>query len=183
MTSNPSDGGALGYDIARLAVLMPPPDEGGDEINWTALYERGLVFPADYQRFVALYGGGAMDHSLWIDTPPIPGSTAFMEQMEPWTLEMSERTGRPGEQTTALVFGHGLDGEEIFWECTSQNPDEWTLIVFRRQHGPRERRWVRYDMGMVEFLVRLIERTADNPLAGKRVPGNPPVYLNWRSNP
>lgn len=180
MASNALDDRGHDYGIARLTALMAPP-LAGDEVDWAALRERGLFFPTDYQAFVARYGGGELDEVLSIATPPVPGSNAYMDHLEPWTLEMSERTGLPGEETRALPFGYGLDGEVVFWECASEDPDDWTLIVFRRQHGPYEPRWVRYGMGMVEFLIRLIERTVDNPLAAAGVPRNPPVYRNWRS--
>ena len=169
--------------LARLVSLMAPPAAGGDVIDWSALERQGACFPGDYKEFVAAYGGGDIDDILSIDTPPVPDSIAFMEGLKPWETDLAESATDPSVKVRVLPFGHSLDGDVVFWECRSEDPDDWKILVFKRQHGPYESAWRRFDYGMVDLLAAVIEGSVRDVFSTANLPGSPPVFRNWRDSP
>jgi hypothetical protein len=93
---------------------MAPPVGGGDAIDWSALESQGGYFPSDYKEFVAVYGGGDIDDILGINTPPVPGSIADMEQLEPRETDLAESATDPSSRVRVLPFGQGLVRQSDF---------------------------------------------------------------------
>lgn len=191
--------------LARLTSLMTPPAGGGDVIDWAVLAGQGVILPADYREFVAVHGAGDIDGVFQIVTPrrldlrirerEAAGDAAdraaylmsvrldaSLEQWRPWEQEREDDEGRP-ETVKVVVFGTGLDGEVAFWECCSDDPDAWTVLMFKRQHNFDESGWRRFDCGMVDFLAAVLDGSISGAFSAANFPGSPPVFTSHRDYP
>jgi hypothetical protein len=73
-------------------------------------------------------------------------------------------------------------GDDFLWRCADPDPDNWTVAVHTRD--PRDRqRWFDYQVGMVDFLIGLLDGTLDVPLGVNlhyQGPDTPQTYDSWR---
>lgn len=154
--------------IAALHDVLPPPAGGGSIIDWESVERRfGWSFPSDYRSFIALYGKGAIGDSLNIDSPPFadyPFDDHLLFDVE------------PRASSNFLLWGTNEGADDFLWNCGDPDPDRWTVRVETRSRGPFD-----FDMGMVEFIVRLLREDITVPLDAR--PAGPPfTYESWREN-
>ncbi|KUN68846.1 hypothetical protein AQJ46_19995 [Streptomyces canus] len=153
------------WAVEELGRVMRPPAGGGDTVDWEALRaETGWELPVDYRDFVAVYGLGAIGDSIGILTPAFGGY--------PYEDHLLHGTEWPPEDGT-LTWASNEAGDDFLWTCVGE-PDEWR-VVFR----PRNRRGEhQYDMGMAEFLLRLVRREIRPPLGAELE--FPATFVSWR---
>lgn len=129
--------------IRSLLSLMEPPPEGGDDCDWEAIAAAtGWRFPADYRGLVEVFGAGEVEGGVSFGAPPRRG-----EPMESGIL----RSLPAPTATTLLMWGGSDVGESYYWRCGEPDPDDWTVVV---ESGSGA--WVEFEMGAVEFLVRML---------------------------
>lgn len=170
--------------VEQLTSVLQPPDSGGDRIHWERIYlESSAVFPADYRNFVEVYGGGFIDDYLDIFTPPVEGSV--------YGQILAEMTLVPGvrhpdgysfypDPGGILRWGADSSGDDAFWRCVSDDPNEWTILVRKRHHGPNEDPWKSFHGGMVEFLLSIIRGDYPSPFSSPGVPSPDSTFTSWR---
>ncbi|MFF2513894.1 hypothetical protein [Streptomyces sp. NPDC058086] len=153
------------WAVEELGRVMLPPPDGGDTVDWDALHaDTGWKFPADYRDFVAVYGLGAISDSIGISTPSFDGY--------PFVDHLLFRAQWPPVHGT-LTWASNEAGDDFLWRCAGE-PDEWR-VVFR----PRDRRRDHeYDMGMAEFLLRLVRGDIHPPLGAELE--LPATFESWR---
>lgn len=172
--------------VARLRHLLLPPPSGGDVIDWEELARSvGLRLPTDYMEFVDLYGGGEIDEYLSISTPPVQGSPYgdLLDGVDP-ALPPEHRAQLAScipstEAPRLLPFGATASGDVAFW-LIERAPDEWKVVVFRRQTPHGVNRWVLFDGGMVDFLCSFLSG-ALQPFSQRLPEEETHDYLGWRS--
>ncbi|MCY0939520.1 SMI1/KNR4 family protein [Streptomyces sp. H34-S4] len=155
-------------------------------MDWEAMAERwGTTFPADYVAFMAEYGAGSISESCAVlrPKPPFPGLESDVEEET-----ANARDGWPGVGTLAAVqgakapviaWGVTVAGDIACWNTTAENPDDWTVAVFRAS-GLQP--WREYGYGMVEFLRlaftgALDECPFDDSTLWNR---SPQSFVHWR---
>ncbi|WP_377271652.1 SMI1/KNR4 family protein [Peterkaempfera sp. SMS 1(5)a] len=171
--------------MEELLTRMEPPASGGDTVDWDEVRSTcGLVLPADYRDFVGCYGGGGMDDFLSVLTPPVEDSLYGtllhgVPLMDEYAADCAAE--RPGAPAGGLLrWGSTSTADDVFWRCGSQDPEQWTTVVSRRQHGFRESPWLEFDCGMAEFLVRLVRGELPNLFGQSGFPHPHPEYQGWR---
>ncbi|MGW7425061.1 hypothetical protein ACWGJB_34375 [Streptomyces sp. NPDC054813] len=139
--------------------------DGGDTVDWDALRgETGWQLPVDYRDFVAVYGLGSISDLIGFRTPPFDGC--------PYGDHLLYAAQRPPVDGT-LTWASNEAGDDFLWRCAGE-PDEWR-VVFR----PRDRRRDHeYDMGMAEFLLRLVRGEIHPPLGAELE--LPATFESWR---
>lgn len=144
--------------MQRLTSLVPPPAQGGNNVNWAALsteYPHG--FPDDYRLFMEVYGQGLFDDFLAVEPP--------VQEVYPLDAGATVRGRTADAQYTAeeddydrpdllIAWGMTLDSDLLCWRADSTDPNEWTVVLWRRQYLS----WERFDDGMVQFLCRYAAR-------------------------
>ncbi|MFJ9626185.1 hypothetical protein ACIRU8_00665 [Streptomyces sp. NPDC101175] len=153
------------WAVEELSRAMQPPTDGGDLVDWDGLRaETGWELPADYRDFVAVYGMGSISDSIGIRTPRFAGY--------PYEDHLLFRARLPPTDGT-LAWGVNEAGDEFLWRCTG-GPDQWR-VAFQ----PRDRRQDHeYEMGMAEFLLRLVSGDIRPPLgADVELPA---TFESWR---
>ncbi|MFJ5306330.1 hypothetical protein [Streptomyces sp. NPDC088350] len=151
--------------MEELSRVVQPPSDGGDTVDWDALRaETGWELPADYRDFVAAYGLGSISDSIGILTPPFDGY--------PYGDHLLYGVQWPPVDGT-LTWASNEAGDDFLWRCAGE-PDKWRVVV-----RPRDRRRDHeYDMGMAEFLLRLVRGDIRPPL-GARL-DLPAAFESWR---
>ncbi|MGP4083507.1 SMI1/KNR4 family protein [Streptomyces sp. KR55] len=158
--------------LANLIGLMPPHQGAGTVVDWQ-LAERayGVRFPADYQAFMARYGGGTIENYLTVLEPAVSadgraeGPMTFIseEARETW----GNAPGPDGLDVPAehvLAWGCDGTGDLLCWLTTGDTPDAWPVAIYNRGDNT----WIVADCGVVEFLYRVlsVEDDDDSPLSG-----------------
>ncbi|MCX4856411.1 hypothetical protein [Streptomyces canus] len=153
------------WAVEELSVVMAPPPDGGDTVDWDALrVDTGWELPSDYRDFVAVYGLGSISDSMAIRTPPFEGY--------PYGDHLLHGVERPPADGM-LTWAANEAGDDFAWRCVGE-PDQWR-VVFR----PRNRRQNHsYDMGTAEFLLRLVRGEIRPPLGAELA--LPPTFTSWR---
>ncbi|MEU6537851.1 SMI1/KNR4 family protein [Streptomyces sp. NPDC047000] len=153
--------------MKALSRLVKPPADGGDMVDWDAIYDRcGLCFPQDYRDFVSVYGGGTLDDYLGISIPPTGDSFYgdLLDDLEPSTGENSEHPypypPYPGPEKL-IRWASDPDGDDAFWVLRSEDPDQWSVAVKNHQ----TRSWSSFDGGMAEFLLAVITGRHSSPFS------------------
>jgi hypothetical protein len=161
-------------DLDALRRLMPPPADGGTTVDWAALTESwGKPFPLDYQRFMEVYGAGAVQNYLSIGRPEpkVPLEQAPRDGMVIETAnaeadwETEEKTPElEGTSPVLITWGVDATADMLCWDASDDDPAKWPVVVYQRNGSL----WSRYDCGMVEFLVRNFRAEwQENPLGGE----------------
>ncbi|MBA2809908.1 SMI1/KNR4 family protein [Streptomyces sp. KM273126] len=154
-------------DLDALRRLMPPPADGGTRVDWDAMTASwGRPFPPDYQRFMEVYGAGAVQDYLAINTPE-PKVSLSEAQRDGMVIETAnaeadwetEDKAPELEGTSPVLINWGVDAtaDMLCWDASDEDPAKWPVVVYARNGSL----WSRYDCGMVEFLVRVLR--ADFP--------------------
>ncbi|MBW8793479.1 MAG: hypothetical protein JF597_07780 [Streptomyces sp.] len=153
------------WAVKTLSRLVQPPAGGGDTVDWDTLRAAtGWEFPADYRDFVAACGMGTISESIGVLTPPFDGC--------PYDDHLLFRAERPLEGGV-LTWVSNEAGDDFLWRCAGE--PEQLKVIFR----PRNRRQERvYDMGMAEFLLRLVEGEIRPPLGAEFA--MPATFASWR---
>ena len=175
---------------ALLAVM--PAVHGYDEgVSWAAVEASlGHRLPSDYKAFMDVYGSGSLP-GLSIEPPVRPdgyryrsGGIAEETANLRYTFDedpsaydpMPEGLNRE-EQLVAWGVGHN-DPDLYGWIMTGEDPDTWPVVVWRRHQTPS---LVRFDIGMVEFLRRLVTADLDDsPGSNDEAWGNRGPFVGWR---
>lgn len=144
---------------------MEPPPEGGDDCDWEAIASAtGWRFPADYREVVAVFGAGEIAGGVGFGVPPRRG-----ESMESGILR-----SRPKRSAALLMWGASDVGESYYWRCSETDPDEWTVAV-----ASGSGTWSDFDMGVVEFLARMLSGRLGASLAID-MSGDGHRFIGWR---
>lgn len=148
--------------------MLHPSGEAGDEIVWkAAATDLGVVsFPADYRAFVAAFGAGSFEDSLFVSVPR-PGESAAPltvgrlpdEVLRSDVLDAWQRTedGPRHRLEDMLVWGETNGADALCWVTSDPDPDRWPVAVWARQSGG----WAVYECGMTEFIARVLEGDFD----------------------
>jgi hypothetical protein len=171
--------------VERLLARMPPPGAGGDLLDWDEVRAgSGLGFPDDYRDFVTAYGGGVVDDYLSVSTPPVAGSVygdiefGFSPAVDvAYDFEDVPDSLREGR---LLRWGTTSEADDVFWLHDPAGPSRWGTAVRRRHHDHDESAWITFDVGMAEFLLRVIDRDIPPCFSQGDFPSAFPRYLNWR---
>ncbi|MEZ0091719.1 hypothetical protein [Streptacidiphilus sp. EB129] len=153
-----------------LRLLKPPAEKWALLSTDEILHGYGTALPGDYLWLMETYGPGEVSDYLGILPPVGASEIAKVPGICPGAAEQEE--GVEGIEPEYLVHG-GLfvwgtnpDGDSAFWSTVGE-PDEWSVVIFRRHPGPYEPAWTRYDCGIVEFLMRTFQgRLQRNPFSG-----------------
>ncbi|PWI14472.1 hypothetical protein DI272_10150 [Streptomyces sp. Act143] len=170
------------HSAAALTAMLPPRPGRGMRMDWAAVEEAwGLEFPSDYKQVIAHYGDVLFGDYLQVlapstvtpdtcDEPGAPrGGMGFITADARDTWMVTAPTGVETEAQDLVVWGAASSADLFCWLARGE-PDEWPVVVF--SHG--EDTWTRYDVGMTEFLVRVLrgqpgfEVMIDTPLWGDR---------------
>lgn len=164
---------------AELLRLLEPPAEkwpvpGPEEIA----RGYGSALPADYMWLAETYGLGVISRYLTLFPPLVAAEIGTRSGVFARSAEFSEFPERnegldpsylaPGG---LLMWGFNHHDDFAFWSPVG-DPDHWPVVIRRDspQSGPA---WVRYDVGIVEFLVRTFHgRLSGNPFSGDDIWGN-----------
>jgi hypothetical protein len=132
----------------------PLPDSGGDRFDWDDLAARtGWRYPADYRCFLETYGaGGSISGCIGIGSPA-PADVGY---------DVDSRDVHPPSDGLRIWGGDDV-ADDFFWRCTDPDPDRWTVVVRTRSEW-QGKRWFDYPMGLVDFLVGLLDGTLEVPL-------------------
>ncbi|WP_199749221.1 SMI1/KNR4 family protein [Amycolatopsis sp. WAC 01376] len=149
-------------DVDALLRIMPN-DHGADErVDWAAVEAHlGTALPSDYQAFMAVYGGGAVDNLVIL--PPLSTGDSWSGSISEHSKQLRDLwdieggvPGVPPDEHRVLPWGTGCNGNELGWLMTDPDPDRWPVVVWRRHESPA---WALFECGMAEFIRRLM--TAD----------------------
>ncbi|WP_327147381.1 hypothetical protein [Nocardia sp. NBC_01329] len=151
--------------MEELSRIMPPPPDAGDPVAWDSLrVDTGWELPADYRDFVAVYGMGTISDSIGISTPRFEGYP-----YEDHLLFHAAQALMDGE----LTWASNEAGDDFLWRCVGE-PERWG-VIFRPRSGPPDHT---YDMGMAEFLLRLVRGEIHPPLEAELA--MPATFESWR---
>ncbi|OLE27191.1 MAG: hypothetical protein AUG49_06015 [Catenulispora sp. 13_1_20CM_3_70_7] len=138
-------------NMRNLLSLMQPPSEGGDS--------------CDYRELIEVFGAGEVVGGISFGAPPRQG-----QPMDSGILR-----SRPSPSTSAVLMWGGSDvGESYYWLCDDTDPDRWTIVV---DSGSGTR--TDFDMGVVEFLVRMLSGLLGASLAIDMA-GDSHKFVGWR---
>lgn len=91
--------------------------------------------------------------------------TAFAEVL--WRESRKEHNLR-GATPRLILLGVDSSGDNLCWDASDPDPERWPVLLYNRG----ESIWRRYDCGMVEFIVRVLEgNVPDCPLGDVRLFG------------
>ncbi|WP_119726348.1 SMI1/KNR4 family protein [Thermomonospora amylolytica] len=172
------------WAVEQLVAVLEPPAGGGDQVDWERVREEyGVMFPADYRSFVETYGGGVIDDYIGISTPPVEGSVyGHLLGDGPFVSGQRHPEGYPyyPDPGGILLWGYSTHGDDAYWHCTSEDPDEWTVLVFTRQVAYGEDHWKPFGGGMVELLLASIRDGRPSPFSDSTSPSAKSVFTSWR---
>jgi hypothetical protein len=153
-------------ELETLLGLMPPVTDSDTEVDWDRMAESwGRPFPFAYRRFIEIYGAGSIQANLAISQPETKGppdddadgmraDTALAEVL--WA-ESRKAPDLSGATPRLITWGVDSSGDHLCWDATDEDPERWPVLVFNRGDSM----WRRYDCGMVDFIVRVLQ--ADFP--------------------
>ncbi|MEU9335695.1 SMI1/KNR4 family protein [Streptomyces sp. NPDC048290] len=172
--------------MAHLNALLAPPTAGGDSVDWADIERTtGLRFPTDYRAFVESYGGGEIDDHLAISTPPVAGSPYgdLLDGSNPALRDQDREELRlllPGEPLPSLVPFAAAGSDIALWVCEGV-PDDWRVVVYRRQTPWGESSWTLFDGGMVSFVVALLTGALGGAFSDSPPADMPHSFRSWRA--
>ncbi len=157
--------------METLRELMPPTAASDTVADWERLSESwGKEFPVDYRQFIDTYGAGAIQEFLEIQKPepkedvPESSTGGMLHETANAEYAWAEMRKSPelGRATPELIaWGADASADILCWDASGEDPERWPVLVYNRAEGL----WRRYDVGMAEFLVRVLRaQFADCPL-------------------
>ncbi|MEU2791631.1 SMI1/KNR4 family protein [Streptomyces sp. NPDC007100] len=154
----------------ELVRLMPPhAGAGSPDVDWARVEKTwGTRLPADYQRFIATYGEGAINEYLEIVSPCTADDDGSASEMEEETCNARgewEPVPVDGPDAAPLIaWGVDASADILCWLTTGDDPDQWPVAVWGRH---TDTRWSVYDCGMTEFLKKTFKAEFEEcPLSG-----------------
>ncbi|MFG2715262.1 SMI1/KNR4 family protein [Streptomyces goshikiensis] len=163
---------------ARLSESLRLLGSGGDEVDWKAVeIEYGVRFPKDYIDFVANFGEGSIEETLWVSIPTInadptkrrvdrlPEEVIEFPEANEWEDPSSAQKYRLED---LLIWGETSEADVLAWITTASAPEKWPLAVFSRSAAT----WSVLACSMTEFLTRLLRAEFDHcPISTKTLSG------------
>ncbi|MEU9080707.1 hypothetical protein [Kitasatospora sp. NPDC048538] len=137
----------------------------------------GFDFPEDYKEFIDVFGSGEVRGDLGVLDPlPRSGGVSADDAIYGMVRRTSEDVGLQfaamreedfdlcpfpiyPEAGGLLVWAANYNGDFCFWLTEGADSSRWPVIVWLRGRFPNS--WMRYDMGMAEFLLLVI--SGDDP--------------------
>nr|WP_242432615.1 SMI1/KNR4 family protein [Streptomyces sp. Root1310] len=146
----------------------------------------GWKFPTDYKEFVEIYGGGEIDEYLSVRTPPTADGSPFgrlLEGTDPALTPDCRAELAPSlpasEELRLLPFGATATGDVVFW-LIEDAPENWKVVIFRRQSPSGTKRWSIFDGGMADFFWSLLNGSLE-PFS-QNFSDESHTYLSWRDD-
>ncbi|MFK4597692.1 hypothetical protein RKD30_004359 [Streptomyces pristinaespiralis] len=141
-----------GWDTSRLRTY-----------DWTAVETRlGTALPSDYKQLVEIFGNGAFDGFLALQTPDAPCASADIVRHTEWLGEWARTRGSELWRPYAvypvpgglLQWGSTEQAHGFYWLTEGPDPDRWPVLV--TEDLPDS--WVRFDGPTAEFVHRMLTR-------------------------
>ncbi|MFI0939335.1 SMI1/KNR4 family protein [Streptomyces sp. NPDC021020] len=168
-------------DVLRT-LLRPPARPVGAVEDWQAVVESwGTEFPEDYRDFLSSYGAGSIDAYLVIATALDPAghgestlgdltsvARSLAQEQGDWSYPVWPENGG------LICWGATVDSAVLYWDTADADPDRWPVVVRSREEEFRV-----YDLGMAEFVVKMLGPSGERPLESPTLYGAPNSrYLN-----
>ncbi|MFI2072163.1 SMI1/KNR4 family protein [Streptomyces triculaminicus] len=173
-----------------LRVFMPPHENAGDDVDWSAAERAwGVKFPRDYVDFMSVYGEGVIGNFLSIFQPL---STAYDASAYGMRFETDNAHGLIDQHPSSwpagltqdtphsiIAWGVNSSADILCWSTVDQDPDRWPVVVLGRHTSPPV---AIYECGMAEFLRRVFLADFDEcPMSGLDLWAvTSPKFLHWR---
>jgi len=157
-------------------ILIPPVGFVMNEPNWTSLENSlNIVFPLDFKEFTECYGIGQIDYFININVP-IVNESAYLEEVNYLCSNYTRFKREFPDQYTFSVYpekgglfplGNTDNGDEIWWLMDSE-PAKWEIVIYE------SRSWgfCRYQMGLVEFLYKILSKEIQCGIFPCEIPGD-----------
>ncbi|MFR9793626.1 SMI1/KNR4 family protein [Streptomyces sp. MB22_4] len=175
--------------LQALLGLVSPQHGADEQVDWPAAEQAlGTGLPSDYRAFMSVYGAGGLGELGILGPVPVdypqwdPGS--ILDSRPTFQDLWSTEGGVPGvtaDSGAVLPWGSGCNANELGWLTLDPDPDEWPVVVWRRQIGYGDCRWALFDCGMVDFLVKMMRAEFDVcPLGDASLWGATAPFVHWR---
>ncbi|MBT2403238.1 MULTISPECIES: SMI1/KNR4 family protein [unclassified Streptomyces] len=173
---------------AQLSESLTLLGGGGDEVDWKAVeIEYGVRFPQDYIDFIANFGEGSIEETLWVSIPTVntdpmkrrvdrlPEEVLEFPEANEWADPSAAEKYRLED---LLIWGETNEADVLAWITCGSAPEKWPLAVFSRS----ESTWSVHHCSMTEFLARLLRAEFDRcPISTKTLSGlTHPRFLHAR---
>ncbi|MGW0576253.1 hypothetical protein ACWD25_09835 [Streptomyces sp. NPDC002920] len=150
--------------LREVVTLLHEEGVAGDTVEWKAA-AAGLgvaSFPPDYREFVAAFGAGSLEDSLFLSIPRLGNPAAPLtvgrirqdvlqnDSMNDWQDPRPEP--RPALEDM-LIWGETNGADALCWVTSHPDPDRWPVAVWASQDGG----WALYECGMTEFVLRVLQ--------------------------
>ncbi|MFE3262049.1 hypothetical protein ACFXPS_42715 [Nocardia sp. NPDC059091] len=154
--------------VAQLNSLMPPPPLPPLVAPPWGEIERAIGFglPSDYRDFIDCYGEGQVNQELSVFFPAERAEgqwslTSLLDRSRRLRsfglFDLFEADDRRGP-ADFLMWGKTSSGDLLFWLRDGDDPDRWpTYMLQHVHHLDPSRRWRRFDGGITEFLIALVD--------------------------
>jgi hypothetical protein len=168
---------------------MPPPDDGGDIVDWDALTrDTGIVVPSDLRDFATVYGGGTINASAYIASfaprtrrawlaavqdaseefyyPPVDG-------VREWLVEAPHPLHpHPGGM---IAWGGTKYGDTAFWLPGATDSEGTRTLVWNRSINAD---WTEFDGGVPAFLLAVLTHELNSAMGGQTNRHPRPIFRN-----
>ncbi|GGZ90461.1 SMI1/KNR4 family protein [Streptomyces echinoruber] len=174
--------------LQETVSLLREGGDAGDTVDWeAAAAELGVPgFPDDYREFVAAFGAGSFEDSLFVSVPRPGNPTAPLAvgrlpedalQDDGMSVWQDPAVSRHRLQDM-LVWGRTNGADALCWVTSGPEPNRWPVAVWARQNGG----WAIHACGMAEFLLRVLRAEfAECPLSVTTLWGRGTArFLNFR---
>ena len=186
--------------VAKLTRILPPPRNPihtGTPADWQRIEQKlRIQFPDHYKSFVETYGDGCIDNFLFIYNPFEPavgveGTSffvdhyySFRDRLIRWEQKTGEHTPVWPEKDGFIQIGGTMNSGQLLWH-TVGTPNDWTVrVAGERRDWMKEGEFEEYNVGLVEFLYRLLNQEIDAPEMPSRFFANHPLqYGPFRNLP
>ncbi len=175
--------------VETLLGLVPADCAGGEQVDWAAAETSlGIGLPGDYKSVLDVYGMGDIGELVILS--PLASEVRGFESCHIGAMTTGLRRlwaqdgGVPGLSAAAdaiLPWGSGMNANELGWLMSSDDPDTWPVVAWRRHHPFRESHWALFDCGMVEFITRMMLGQFDAcPLGHAGLWNQTSAFVSWR---
>ncbi|MFF4342993.1 SMI1/KNR4 family protein [Kitasatospora sp. NPDC001540] len=169
--------------LEHLGRLLPRP-AGVEPKDWDLVrHQLGTDLPGDYRTFIDTYGGGCVDHYLWVLEPGCANASYDLVDADEERAEANQWLWDGGEEKPAELEGADArlvpwastdNGEFLYWLARpGEDPDEWTVMV-NEARGPR---WEHLDMGCTRFLAAVLSGDLRSEILSDSFPTDPHAFL------
>ncbi|WP_240529691.1 hypothetical protein [Streptomyces mangrovisoli] len=137
---------------------------------------------------MSVYGAGGLGDLGILGPLPVeflqwdPGS--ILDGLPEFRERWADEGGVPGVDaggTSVMPWGSGCNANELGWLMRGDDPDDWPVVVWRRQISWGDSHWKLFECGMVDFLVRMMRAEFDDcPLGDASLWGRTAPFVHWR---